>query len=166
MPPDVAKRGFREGVRYIWRRFDTAQGRFEDDSDRLATTRRRTGTGGRSHRAARLARCWFPYRGGDWETFPRRCQAPHQSPLVEAPAYAYAHRHESRRPTSDPPRFARPNVVGRSRASRAGRHRGRGILANIDARAACRCRTWVSRERAEGAGKNSCPKTSKNCSSR
>src|SRR6187431_736183 len=52
MPPDVAKGGFRQGVRYIWRRFDTARGRFKDDSDRLATTRRRTGTGGRSHRAA------------------------------------------------------------------------------------------------------------------
>ena len=32
MPRDVAKGRFRQGVRYIWRRFDTARGRFKDDS--------------------------------------------------------------------------------------------------------------------------------------
>src|SRR6187549_622651 len=42
MPSDVAKSGFRQAVRYIWRRFDTARGRFKDDSDRLRATRRHT----------------------------------------------------------------------------------------------------------------------------
>jgi hypothetical protein len=42
----------------------------------------------------------------------------HRSPLVEALANAYAHRHESRRRTSDPPRLAWPDVVGRRRAGR------------------------------------------------
>jgi len=36
MPRDVAKRGFRQGVRYIWRRFDTGRGRFKDDSRDLS----------------------------------------------------------------------------------------------------------------------------------
>jgi hypothetical protein len=39
MPRDVAKGGFRQGARYIWRRFDTRRGRFRDDSFGLRLNR-------------------------------------------------------------------------------------------------------------------------------
>jgi hypothetical protein len=87
------------------------------------------------------------------------------SPLARAHRHAYAHRHESRWQASNPQGLAWADLVGRRRVQRSGRCGRRRILANHDARAARCGRAWLLRKRAEGAGKDSCPKTSKSCSS-